>query len=124
MADVDETPSVRVATVVTSFEAKLMAARLGADGVLCQLRGAADSIYPVGTIDVLVEPQRADLARALLCALAHDQTPHHLDDVADVGAIGEDDERLGPPRRARSWAAVGVVVLVVLFMAVRMFSLG
>lgn len=118
---VDETPSVRVATVASAFEAKVLIARLGADGVLCQLRGPADSIYPVGSIDVLVEPQRVDLARALLSAAARDEVVDDFDDVAEVG-VG--DERWGSRRRARRWTAVGVVVLAVLFVAVRMFSLG
>ena len=54
-------------TVSSTFEAHVLAARLGAAGIIWQLRGA-DSVYPVGTIDVLVSADDADTARELLLA--------------------------------------------------------
>src|SRR4051812_8757154 len=43
-----------VAQDLTDFEAKVVTARLGADGILWELRGVVDSLYPLGRIDVLV----------------------------------------------------------------------
>lgn len=57
---------VRLVTVHDGFEAKLLAARLGAEGVVWQLRGAVDGPYPMGPVDVLVEDDRLAEARELL----------------------------------------------------------
>jgi hypothetical protein len=53
-------------TVTSSaFEAQVLCARLGADGILTEMKGA----YPLaGPVTVLVEAVNADLARELLLA--------------------------------------------------------
>ncbi len=68
---------VPVLRVPDAFSAKVVAARLGADGIVWQLRGAVDGPYPVGAIDVLVDADDADVARELLGApeLAHEPDP-------------------------------------------------
>jgi hypothetical protein len=60
---------VMVPLVVTAsaFEAQVLCARLGADGILTQMRGAAQGPYPLpGLVTVLVEADQADDARQLL----------------------------------------------------------
>ena len=58
---------VPLATTRSAFEAQVLAARLGAEGILWQLRGGtADSVYPVGSVDVLVAEDDLDEARELL----------------------------------------------------------
>jgi hypothetical protein len=47
------------------FEANLLAARLGAEGILWELRGV-DSVYPLGNIHVLVAETDLERARELL----------------------------------------------------------
>lgn len=69
---------VRLVTVADGFEAKLLAARLGADGLVCQLRGGVDGPYPMGPVDVLVEADRLSEARELLAA------PVLHEDVAEL----------------------------------------
>jgi len=52
----------------SAFEARVLAARLGADGIVTELRGAGlDVVYPTaGTVDVYVSVDDFELARDLL----------------------------------------------------------
>jgi hypothetical protein len=61
---------VHLTAVDSAFAARVLAARLGADGIVAELRGAAlDSIYPLpGTVDVYVSVDDFELARDLLSA--------------------------------------------------------
>lgn len=58
---------VPVARDLSDFEAKVLTARLGADGIIWQLRGIVDGMYPLGGIDVLVPTNEYEEARAVLC---------------------------------------------------------
>ncbi len=55
----------RLITTHDQFEAKVLAARLGSEGIVWELRGAIDSPYPMGPTHVYVESSRLDDARAL-----------------------------------------------------------
>jgi hypothetical protein len=57
---------VPVAQVRSSFEAKVLAARLGSEGILFELRGNVDGIYPVGDVTVLVPEDEATAALEVL----------------------------------------------------------
>jgi hypothetical protein len=60
---------VPLTTVGSSFEARVLMARLGADGILTQSRGGGDGTYPLpGPVQVLVLVDQADEARELLLA--------------------------------------------------------
>jgi hypothetical protein len=60
---------VHLTTVGSAFEGRVLVARLGADGILAQLRGASEGPYPLpGTVDVLVDAEQIDEARQLLVA--------------------------------------------------------
>ncbi len=59
---------VRVRTVGSPFHARVLAARLGADGILTELRGNVGGPYPVGETSVWVPEPEAEVARALLLA--------------------------------------------------------
>lgn len=95
---------VVLTTVSSAFEAKVVVARLGSDGIVCELRGAVDSMYPVGNVTVLVRATDLDTARALLM----------VDDVEDAfvgfanppGGGGTDDpwfDTEGETTMSRSW---------------------
>ncbi|MDA8267217.1 MAG: hypothetical protein M0Z63_13950 [Actinomycetota bacterium] len=61
-------PLVPLTTVGSRFEAQVLVARLGADGIVAALQGG-DTVYPLpGPVDVLVEAERAPDARQLLLA--------------------------------------------------------
>jgi hypothetical protein len=60
---------VPLTTVGSSFEARVVMARLGADGILTQSRGGGDGCYPLpGPVQLLVLVDQADEARELLMA--------------------------------------------------------
>jgi hypothetical protein len=60
---------VPLTTVGSTFEARVVMARLGAEGILTQLRGARDGVYPLpGPVEVLVIADQAEEARELLLA--------------------------------------------------------
>ena len=53
-------------TTTNAFEARLIAARLGSDGIVTELRGATDTPYPgLFDISIYVPEEDLDLARAL-----------------------------------------------------------
>lgn len=67
-------------TVLGSFHGRVLAARLGAEGVLVVLRGATDGPYPIqGTVDVLVPADQLKFAREILLADAVDDAFGGLD---------------------------------------------
>jgi Putative prokaryotic signal transducing protein len=72
---------VHLTTVGSMFEARVVMARLGAEGILTQLRGGGDGPYPLpGPVEVLVVVDQADEARELMLA---DQVEALFDDVDD-----------------------------------------
>ena len=92
---------VPLLTVASGFEARVVAARLGSEGITVTLRGAVDGPYPFGDVFVDVDSSQAADARALLLA----------DEVEAVFV----DRSAGPDAGARSSrlvAASAVIVLV------------
>jgi hypothetical protein len=63
MADVR---MVRLLTTLDQFEARVLAARLGAEGILWELRGGHDGPYPMGPVHVYVEADDLDRAQDLV----------------------------------------------------------
>src|SRR5581483_11092533 len=58
---------VHLTMAAGSFHARVLAARLGADGILTGLRGSVDGPYPVvSEVEVLVPVDDLDVARELL----------------------------------------------------------
>jgi len=65
------TPSrmVHVRTVPTPFHARVIAARLGSEGIVTELRGnVGDGPYPFGASSVWVEEADAEIAAEILLA--------------------------------------------------------
>ncbi|MGH8921060.1 MAG: hypothetical protein ACRD0H_22460, partial [Actinomycetes bacterium] len=57
-------PMVHRTTVGGVFHGQVVAARLGAEGVLTELRGAVGAIYPLGgEVLVFVDPDQVEEAR-------------------------------------------------------------
>jgi hypothetical protein len=80
-----------------SFHARVIAARLGADGILTQLRGDAVGPYPIDhEVEVLVPVDDLDVARELLL-------------VDDIEAP---TDRLPRASYRRAWMLVAVLVLL------------
>jgi hypothetical protein len=58
---------VRLATVPDPFSARVLAARLGAEGLLWELRGG-DGPYPIGPVHVFVPERDLRAAQEVLAA--------------------------------------------------------
>ncbi len=102
---------VHLMSAPTAFEAKVVAARLGAEGIVWQLRGNVDSLYPVGIIEVLVADDDAELARQLLLV-------DEVESAFEADQVEDDAEAGGG-----WWLAVVGVVLLAAFVAARVLSL-
>jgi hypothetical protein len=74
---------VSLTMVGSVFEGRVLVARLGADGILAQLRNAGDGPYPLpALVEVMVAADQADEARELLLA---DQVEAVFDDEPGPG---------------------------------------
>ena len=98
---------VRLATVRTTFHARVIAARLGAEGIVTDLRGNVDGIYPMGDVHVYVGEEDLPEAQELLMA---DEVESAFDDGADVNGD------IGAPREL--W----VFLIAVLLLAALLFA--
>jgi hypothetical protein len=96
---------VRLITVRNRFHARVIAARLGAEGMVTELRGA-DDLYPVGDIHVFVSEEDLPAAQELLLA----------DEVESAFDEPETDADLSTPK------ALWILLAAVLVMAAITFS--
>jgi hypothetical protein len=97
---------VPLLTVGTAFQARVLAARLGSEGIVTELRGAVDGPYPFGDVGVLVEAGDLELARSLLLA----------DEVESAFSADEAAPAPGLVRRwsMPPWVAIAGIVLIAL----------
>src|SRR5947208_16327676 len=100
-----EVHMVRLLTTLDHFEARVLAARLGAEGVIWELRGGHDGPYPMGPIHVYVEADSLDRAQELL---------------ASTEALPADE----PPSPSFQRAPLGLVLVVVGIVAMAVISLA
>jgi hypothetical protein len=59
---------VHLRTVPDAWQARVLAARLGSEGIVTHLQGGVAGPYPFGAVSVLVEAGQAELAADLLLA--------------------------------------------------------
>ena len=83
------------------FHARVVAARLGAEGIRTELRGNVDGPYPMGEVQVYVAEDDLDVARELLLA----------DEVESAFDSDDDDDTPGRPAY-ELWVIVAAMVLV------------
>ncbi len=79
-----QTRMVRLATVGTSFHARVIAARLGSEGIVTDLRGNVDGLYPVGDVHVFVDSD--DLAEAQEILMV-DEVESAFDEPEEAGDL-------------------------------------
>ena len=125
-------------TVQGSFHGRVVAARLGAEGILVELRGVSEGPYPLqGSVEVLVSVDQLDLAREILLAdavdAAVDADAVELDYPQMIGGLTpgpvvaqEDAPRVDAPRPPRMdrIGAVVALVLVVALVVVAIFAVS
>jgi hypothetical protein len=121
---------VPLTTVANPMAARILAAHLGAEGIVWQLRGDVDGPYPVGPVEVLVPADDLEVARALVASADADATTPAGDEpsleAADGAADGVDVEAATDrhARPVRMLILVVGIVLVVLFALGRLLFLG
>jgi hypothetical protein len=86
---------VHLRTVSSTFHARVIAARLGADGIVTQLRGNVGGPYPLGDVSVWVVEDDVGAASELLLA----------DEIEAAFTPHPDDEE---PRRSRQPCFLGL----------------
>jgi hypothetical protein len=102
---------VHVRTVTGNFQARVIAARLGAEGIVTELRGQADAFNPFAAVSVWVSEADADTAAELLLA----------DEVEAAFAPHPDDEEPSRSRQVVLWGLTrrqllaGTCLVVVIF---------
>jgi hypothetical protein len=101
---------VRLTSCADAFEARLLAARLGAEGIVWSLRGGHDGPFAIGEVEVLVAEDDYPDARALLDS----------DDRPDGEGPPVDSAAVRPTTGRDLLVLVAVLVGVVLFAALRM----
>jgi hypothetical protein len=57
---------VPLTTTSGGFEARVLAAHLGAEGIVWELRGSVDGPYPVGPVVILVSADDLEEARLII----------------------------------------------------------
>jgi hypothetical protein len=97
---------VRLATVRTTFHARVIAARLGAEAIVTDLRGNVDGIYPMGDVHVYVAEE--DLAEAQELLLV-DEIESAFDEDGNGGVDA------GAPRELWVFLVAVVLVAAILF---------
>jgi hypothetical protein len=102
---------VRLVTAANPMEARIIAARLGAEGIVWQFRGSVDGPLAVGPVEVLVDSDGYESAKELLL-------------TDDVESSLVDSPTFPPERRTRRDLLVFaiLVLLLLLFAVARMTS--
>jgi hypothetical protein len=101
---------VHVRTVPTAFHARVIAARLGAEGILTELRGNVGGPYPFGDVSVWVgEADAGDATELLLADEVESAFDRHPDD--EEPSPSTRPLLLGMTRR-QLVAAAGILVTV------------
>ena len=59
---------VRLMTAANAMEARIIAARLGSEGIVWEFRGSVDGPLALGPVEVLVDEEGFDAAKELLLA--------------------------------------------------------
>lgn len=96
-------------TASSPMEAKVLVARLGAEGIVWELRGSVDGPLALGPIDVLVDANELDSACELLL----------IDDLESSFADEDHEPAYVTTGRDVLWLGL-VLVLVMLFAMARM----
>ena len=89
---------VRLVTVNSTFHARVIAARVGAEGIFTELRGNLDGPYPMGDVHVYVPEDDLPTASELLMA----------DEVESAFDENEDLTESGPP--VELWLVLGSIL--------------
>jgi hypothetical protein len=107
-------PMTHLTTVSGGFHAKVLVARLGAEGIPALMSGGADGLYPIFVeVAVFVPAVQADLAREILLADAVDAVFDEIEPDEEARSAPQPGNATGAGIR-RTIAAVAASLIVVL----------
>ena len=98
---------VRLVTVAHPFHARVIAARVGCEGIVTELRGSVDGPYPMGDVHIYVPELDLPIAKELLLA-------------DEVESAFDDEETFDEP--GASAHELWIVLAATLLLAVLLFS--
>src|SRR3954452_19558696 len=81
---------VRLLTASSPMEARIIAARLGAEGIVWDFRGSVDGPLAIGPVEILVDAEGLESARELIlvddveASFAHSGAEAHVTTAKDV----------------------------------------
>jgi len=104
-----QTRMVRLATVSSSFHARVIAARLGSEGIVTDLRGNIDGLYPVGDVHVYVGQDDLGDAQELLM----------VDEVES--AFDTPEDAAGGRSSRELWIVLGAILAIAAVVFARTF---
>jgi hypothetical protein len=110
-------------TNLPPFQARLLAARLGAEGILWQLRGET-AVYPFAAVEVLVEAEQVERARALLDSVWAKDAGEPTLTVAVSTRRGDSGGGTCRRRRSQGLLTWAIIVVVLVGLALRFTHLG
>jgi hypothetical protein len=108
---------VSLTTVANPVAARILAAHLGAEGIVWELRGNVDGPYPLGPIEVLVAADDLDTAREIVVE----------QEIAEDDAADDDFWRASSESRrsARNrWLPLALLLITVAILLGRLFALA
>jgi hypothetical protein len=112
-------PMVSLTTVANPVAARILAAHLGAEGIVWELRGNVDGPYPLGPVEVLVTADDLALARQVVVEQEIVDDPEDADGPG--AAAGTGDRRRG----ARElWLPVALLLITVAVLLGRILVLA
>jgi len=103
---------VRLMTAANAMEARIIAARLGSEGIVWEFRGSVDGPLALGPVEVLVDAEGFETAKEILL----------VDDVESSFATEPQVVRETTVRDVM-WVALALVGLI-LFAIARMTAMG
>lgn len=107
-------PMVPLTTAANPFAARVLAAHLGAEGIVWELRGNVDGPYPVGPVEVLVAQDDLDFAREVVTEVP-----------ASAVAQAADDAAIRARRSPRDlWVLLAIVLLMIAVLLGRLLTLS
>ena len=90
---------VRLITAEDAFDAKVVVAQLGVEGILWELKGGVDGPYPFGPVQVFVAEADLDAGPGVLASTAPlDADRDEQDELDDLEAVWSTAPQ--PPHRA------------------------
>lgn len=110
---------VSVLRATNGFHARVVAARLGSEGIVTSLRGPCDGPYPMGDVEVLVHHADLEVAQEILLVDEIESAFPPQDTEVDFDDDGPDDDGGDASGPRSTWMLATALVVAAAFAVVR-----